>query len=146
MALGVCFSSWSKIDLLKGVLARGDLAQLCGVVTAMDYQRISQAARRISRIRPAIGRPPPEYTTMCLSKLALPIWLHEQSHASRNAISGPAEEVSAQLDAYRGCEESTDDVFGSDTYNSVAVPSCGEMMRGLAKTQPPIYGAIFRIL
>lgn len=32
-------------------------------------------------------------------------WLHEQSHATRNAGGAPEEEIEAQLETYRMCDD-----------------------------------------
>jgi hypothetical protein len=146
VALGCCFQVRDKAVVLRDIMEPGDLAQITGVAVAMDYERLSDRAARLSKIPPTVRKASPGLSRRCLPKLAVPIWLHEQSHASRNAKTGALEEVSAQLDAYRACVESDSRMFATESHAGFTLPSCGDMMKRLAKTQPPVYGAVFKMV
>ena len=148
VALGVCFQPKNATAASTGVLEPTELGALGSVAIALDHERISATARKLARVRP--GQWNSWFEKMYLMKHAVPIWLHEQSHAVRGANGGELEEVSAQLDAYRACTEGSSTGFNQMVFNEMTqggvpvVASCAEMMRRLSKTQPPIYGAIFR--
>lgn len=149
VALACCFQTQSAAAVLKDALEAADLHALGRVAVALDHERISERARKLARIRTSQWNLWTEQ--MCLMKLAAAIWLHEQSHAARGANGdGELEEVSAQLDAYRACTEgsgtwSSDTVFSELVERGMPViPSAGEFMRRLSRTQPPMYGAIFK--
>jgi hypothetical protein len=142
VTLGCCFETRSRDHVLGRVLQAVDLSKLGQIAVAMDYERISQRATRLCRLPRSARKEYPGAPSIRLSSFAIPIWLHEQSHAARNAASGPLEEIHAQLDAYRSCVEIDRPVFKEMLLGSFKVPSCAEMMRRLARIQPPPYRVI----
>jgi hypothetical protein len=66
------------------------------------------------------------------------VWFHEQSHASRGMDGTPAEEIQAQLETFRMCDENK-----YTSFHAPGRPAYREIMYRLALKQPTPYRAIF---
>lgn len=68
------------------------------------------------------------------------VWFHEQSHATRGVSGTPEEEVEAQLETYRMCDEAQFEYFAQ---KHIGGPTYRQIMKRLAQRQPPPYSVVF---
>jgi len=146
VALGSCLETSTVIDTLLEVLTAKDMSGLGKVIVVLDAQGICSAARQLRRLPVEVCRQQPGLRVKRLSALAVPIWLHEQSHAYRGAIGGPLEDLSAQLDALRGCLETDHVIFATEPWLACDLPTPADMMERLARRQPPEYRAVLDVV